>query len=88
MTEKEVAEEEVTFLQHIPEEETEPGTVGTAYCAGTTVDGYAITRDGRYYRKKLSTANKSAFLQLIGKLSLTKKIDLGIIEKLSLSLCN
>ena len=38
MTEKEVAEEEVTFLQHIPEEKTEPGTVGTAYCAGTTVD--------------------------------------------------
>ena len=35
--------------------------------------------------KKLSTADKSAFLQLIGKLSLSEKIDLGIIEKLSLS---
>ena len=35
--------------------------------------------------KKLSTADISAFLQLIGKLSLSEKIDLGIIEKLSLS---
>ena len=42
-------------------------------------------RSGRYYQKKLSTADISAFLQLIGKLSLSEKIDLGIIEKLSLS---
>ena len=34
---------------------------------------------------ELSTADISAFLQLIGKLSLSKKKDLGIIEKLSLS---
>ena len=33
--------------------------------------------------KKLSIADISAFLKLIGKLSLSKKIDLGIIEKLS-----
>ena len=35
--------------------------------------------------EKLSIADISAFLKLIGKLSLSKKIDLGIIEKLSLS---
>ena len=44
-----------------------------------------LSRGGRYYRIKLSIADISAFLQLIGKLSLSKKIDLGIIEKLSLS---
>ena len=35
--------------------------------------------------KKLSMADISAFLKLIVKLSLSKKIDLGIIDKLSLS---
>ena len=35
--------------------------------------------------KKLSASDISAFLQLIGKLSLSNKIDLGIIETLSLS---
>ena len=35
--------------------------------------------------EKLSTADIFAFLQLIGKLSLSKKIDLGIMENLSLS---
>ena len=49
------------------------------------VRGAGGGRGGRYYRKKISTADISAFLQLIGKLSLSKKIDLGIIEKLSLS---
>ena len=38
MTEKEVEEDEVTFLHDIPEEETEPGTAGTAYFAGNTMD--------------------------------------------------
>ena len=47
--------------------------------------GSLLARGGRYYRKKLATVDISAFSQLIGKLSLSEKIDLGIIEKLSLS---
>ena len=61
----------------------------------------SIKTEGRFTRKKikmnlvrlgvgdiiekLSKADISAFLQFIGKSSLSEKIDLGIIEKLSLS---
>ena len=45
---------------------------------GSTLVWRTMDRGGRYYQKLL-TADISAFLQLIGKLSLSEKIDLGII---------
>ena len=38
-------------------------------------------RGGRYYRKKLSIADISAFFQIIGALSVSEKIYLAIVEK-------